>query len=160
MQWSVQNKIRKQEFVCGGVRDVKTIHLHGGCFIERAANKIPAAEPVETPRGRRRGSPADVRDRDEGPDHGRLGTIAPWWPIKPRSRMDVRRGSGATHSYPKNRKYIVNVNVLKHRMSRMNAALTAMGEPGVDCPPVVRAYVTGVRDALAGVLADTPEDQA
>jgi hypothetical protein len=52
----------------------------------------------------------------------------------------------------------MNVLVLRHRLDRMNAALAAMGEPGVDCPPVVRAYVTGVRDALAGVLADTPEE--
>jgi hypothetical protein len=50
----------------------------------------------------------------------------------------------------------MNILVLQHRLDRMNAALAAMGEPGVDCPPVVRAYVTGVRDALAGVLADTP----
>jgi hypothetical protein len=54
---------------------------------------------------------------------------------------------------------IVNVNVLKHRLERLNAALGAMGDPGTDSPPAVRAYVTGARDALQGVLDDTPQDQ-
>lgn len=54
----------------------------------------------------------------------------------------------------------MNVNVLRHRLERLNAALGAMGEPGSDSPPAIRAYVTGARDALQGVLDDTPEEQS
>jgi hypothetical protein len=48
----------------------------------------------------------------------------------------------------------MNLNVLRHRLERLNAALGAMGDPGTDSPPVIRAYVAGARDALLRILRD------
>jgi hypothetical protein len=50
----------------------------------------------------------------------------------------------------------MNANVARNRLERMEAALDAMRLPGADVPLHVRAYVTGARDALQGILDDSP----
>ncbi|UQB14590.1 hypothetical protein [Clavibacter nebraskensis] len=55
---------------------------------------------------------------------------------------------------------MMNANVARNRLARMEAALDAMRLPDADVPLHVRAYVTGARDALQGLVDDSPEDQS
>jgi N-acetylmuramoyl-L-alanine amidase len=52
----------------------------------------------------------------------------------------------------------MNSNVLKDRLERIERALDVMRDPDAPATLIETAYTTGVRDALQGVLDDSPEE--
>jgi hypothetical protein len=54
----------------------------------------------------------------------------------------------------------MNTNVLRHRLEGVEQELTDMNAPEVaeSASIIAWAYSCGVRDALRGVLSDTPEE--
>jgi hypothetical protein len=75
--------------------------------------------------------------------------------VAPPHWMDVL---GRGHSPHDKKKKTMNTNVLKDRLERIERALDVMRDPGSTVTLIETVYTTGVRDALQGVLDDSPED--